>query len=364
MHHKEISTFHVVLLFTMVTGLLNHVIILPPLLDAAGRDAWISILFTYVLYLGWALLLYYIIRVTKQESLIKWLQKRMGKPITYILMAGIVLYLIISVTITLKDMVLWTHVTYLPYTPPIITTLSFLSLCLLLANTSLRTIAIVNGILLPIVIILGFFVASANMSKKDYALLTPLFEYGLTPSLLGMIYVGAGLIEVSTILYFQHRVKTRINYLSLFIIGSILIWLTLGPTMGAIATFGPDKASELRFPAYEQWALLSLGRYVEHVDFFSIYQWLSGAFLRITIGLYLIAEVLQLAPGKAKRIVLATIALFILALNLIPISDIRFVHLLAKLFLPWKFFYTFILVILIAVLVFIGKRRANHHEVS
>src|SRR5690606_24624312 len=105
---------------------------------------------------------------------------------------------------------------------------------------------------------LGFFVMSTNFPKKDYSLLFPLFEYGYIPTLWGMIYVGSGILEVITILFIQHRVKTRINYLSLAVIGAILVWLTLGPTMGAIAAFGPVKASEMRFPAFEQWAIVSL----------------------------------------------------------------------------------------------------------
>ena len=61
----------------------------------------------------------------------------------------------------------------------------------------------------------------------------------------------------------------------------ILMGLTMGPTIGAITEFGPIEAAKQRYPAYEEWGLGSIGRFIEHFDFLSIYQWLTGAFIRV-----------------------------------------------------------------------------------
>lgn len=362
MQHKGISSFHIVAFFMMSTGLLNHVIIIPPLLDTARRDAWLSIILSFFVYLVWVLIIYFVVRATNQQNIYAWLKRHTGKPVAYLLITSVILYFLVMAATTLKDLTMWTYVTYLPKTPQVIIIITFLLLCLCMANTSIRTIAIVNGILLPIVIVLGFFVATSNLPKKDYSLLTPLFEFGYTPVLQGMIYVCAGLFEVTALLFLQHHVKTKINYISLAIIGLILAWLTFGPTTGAIAAFGPVKASELRFPAFEQWAIVSLSRYVEHVDFLSVYQWLSGAFVRISLILFIIVDLLQLSSKKKLRLLLIC-GVFILGINLIPVSDMQFIYLLARYILPGSLMYTICLSILFSLLVIVFKKRGYRHEV-
>lgn len=362
MQHKEISTFHVILLFMTSTGLQNHVIIIPSLLEVAGRDAWISILFSFIIYLIFALLIYFVIRKTKQQNLFMWMKEHSWKPITYGIMSLIVVYLLAISILTLKDLTLWTNIAYLPTTPELVIAITFLILCLLAASTSIRTIAIVNGILLPIVVLLGFFVMTANFPKKDYTLLTPLFEHGYQPAIQGISYVGAGMVEIILILFIQHRVKTRINYFSLVMIGILLTWLTIGPTMGAIATFGPEKAGQLRFPAYEQWALVSIGRFLEHVDFLSIYQWLSGGFIRISLVLFLILDLLQITDSKKKIKWLVVCGLIIVIALFIPLSDIQYVHLLSTFFLPGILIYVLSLTILVFLVSFSRKGRPSHYD--
>ncbi|WP_158211589.1 GerAB/ArcD/ProY family transporter [Alkalihalobacterium alkalinitrilicum] len=361
MQHKEISAFHVILLFMMSTGLHNHVIIIPSLIEVAGRDAWVAILFAFVTYFFYILIVYFIIRKTKQQNLYVWIKGNYGKPISSIILILIGIYLLTISAVTLKDMILWTNITYLPRTPEIVIALSFLVLCLFMASTTIRTIAIVNGILLPIVILLGFIVMSANFAKKDYSLLTPLFEHGYGPALQGMVYVGSGLVEVFIILCIQHRVKTRINYVALVVIGFLLTWLTIGPTMGAIALFGPEKSGQIRFPAFEQWALLSIGRFVEHVDFLSIFQWLSGGFVRISLALFIIIDLLQVKQDHKKKWLLG-IGLFIAAIMLIPISDIQFVELLTNYFLPGLLIYVLCLTGVIGFIGLIQKRSSIEYE--
>src|SRR5690606_18767408 len=96
----------------------------------------------------------------------------------------------------------------------------------------LRTIAIVNGLLLPLVFILGFFVTSSNFPHKDYKLLFPLMEHGIWPLLKGILYTGSGLVELMYLVFFQHRIKGKIKLWPLAITGLILVDLALSPLTG------------------------------------------------------------------------------------------------------------------------------------
>src|SRR5690606_24383755 len=115
----------------------------------------------------------------------------------------------------------------------------------------------------------------------DYSLLMPVFEHGLKPVLMGSMYVGGGLTELIVLLFMQHRLKKQVKYWHIVLLSLFLTFLVFGPTTGAIAEFGPVEASNLRYPAYEEWRLVKIGKYVQHVDFLSIHQWMSGAFARI-----------------------------------------------------------------------------------
>lgn len=107
----------------------------------------------------------------------------------------------------------------------------------------------------------------SNTTHKDYSLLRPMLEHGMQPVWNGTVYVGAGFVEVIMLFFMQHHIKSRLSYLSFMIMILLILGLTMGPIIGAIVEFGPDEADKLRFPAYEEWRLLTIGRYIEHLDF-------------------------------------------------------------------------------------------------
>lgn len=59
----SISILHVIFLSMTVIGLKNHVTIIPPLLDAAKRDGWLSVLFAGGVIFFWLFLLVYIQKI-------------------------------------------------------------------------------------------------------------------------------------------------------------------------------------------------------------------------------------------------------------------------------------------------------------
>ncbi|PKR78094.1 spore gernimation protein [Halalkalibacillus sediminis] len=354
---EQVKFFYVILLIITSGGLVNHVIIIPALFDTAGRDAWLSIIFSAVALIPWFFLVIFISRKTNKTHLLVWLTKNVNKPIAYIVISLIGVYLFMMSFVTAKDLIIWTHITYLPKTPQFVLFILILIACIFLANTNLRTIAIVNTVLLPIIVILGFFVASTNLPKKDYSMLMPMFEHGIEPALIGMIFSSAGILEVTLILFIHHRIKSKIKYWQVLLLGFILAGLSLGPTAGGIATFGPEEMIKSRFPAFEQWQLVSLGRFIENLDFFSIYQWLAGALIRISLSLYLLMEIFHIPKGKKRTWILILLAVIIISANFIPINDVMFIDFLKFYYLPFNFIFLITLTLTLTILVGIQSRR-------
>lgn len=114
---SQINLAQIICIFMLSMGLMNHVIVIPLLLDAAHRDAWISALLTLGALLVWLPLLYFIIKQSKQKLLFHWLSSEFSSIVAYVVaIIGTLLLLIISY-MTLKDTVTFTTTTYLTATP-------------------------------------------------------------------------------------------------------------------------------------------------------------------------------------------------------------------------------------------------------
>jgi spore germination protein KB len=356
MKSGSISFFQTCMMFMLSVGLLNHVIIIPLVLDKAHRDSWISVLLAGAFFMIWVVLLYSAISKSREMRFFQWLKLTYGATISYFLAGIACLYLLTLSTITLKETVTWIHLSISTGTPTLILAAALLIVCAYNAYKGIESIANTAVIFLPLVVILGFYVMTANYPNKDYSLLKPYLEHGMMPVWHGVIYVEAGLIEMSLLLFMQHHIRTRISFMSLVYLALILLVLTLGPLIGAIIEFGPMQASHLRFPAYEEWRLVTIGHFIEHMDFLSIYQWFSGAFLRISLTLFLINDILNIEKsGKKLFFLILTCSIQLIAICW-PFSDPKYIKLISEILLPAIFWVMSSYFLIVIGLIHFGNR--------
>ncbi|QDQ03266.1 GerAB/ArcD/ProY family transporter [Lysinibacillus fusiformis] len=355
----SISILHVIFLSMTVIGLKNHVTILPPLLDVVGRDGWLSVILAALIIFFWLFLLVYIQKKTKQEPLKDWLEQKIGKIGSKVIIYILVGYLVILTAFSMVETLQWVNTTFLPQTPVIILLFIYTILCILLVTTSLQTIVILNVFVLFGVVVLGFFVAFTNMQVKDYTLLRPFFEHGFKPIMNGLIFPASGFVELIMLLFLQHQIKERIRWYHFSIMLFILMGLTIGPLIGAITEFGPSEAAKQRYPAFEEWGLVTIGRYIEHLDFFSIYQWLTGTFIRVGFILYIVADLLNMT-GDPKRIwkMLAP-PFFFLCLPLMMLNENIFLKVKGNYILTSTFIFFLLLSIFLVIVAFISDKSSK-----
>lgn len=362
-NNDTISPLQLSLILMTALGLKNHVTVIPHLLAAAKRDSWISVLIAGVIIGVWSLLLLYINKKTKGKNIFIWLKQEIGRIPAFIFSAAISLFLILLAAVTMGEFISWTKVSYLPITPSYMLVILFTFLCLTLALTNMQTIAILNGFVLFAVIVFGFFVAFANIQFKNYQLLLPVLEHGFAPPLKGVIFPLSGLVEIIAVIFIQQKIKGSIS-LKFFSINTVILsWLVLGPLIGALTEFGPIEASRQKYPAFEQWGLVSLGRFVEHLDFLSIYQWVTGAFVRISFLLFLSAETFEFKRKTGRKWLMVCFGILIIAANLIPVSDIVFYHFLRNYIMPGTFWFFTAVSVFLGIVAFISdkkNRRAEH----
>ncbi|MBP3038819.1 endospore germination permease [Bacillaceae bacterium Marseille-Q3522] len=344
---ESVTVLQISLLGITFITINTHVFITPSLIQTAGKDGWISVIIAFVIIMIWFFLLMSIHKRTSQHNLFMWLREKNHRNFFALLGAIVVFFLAIMGGVTLRETITWANLTFLPDTPKFIIAIFFGFACIYMAKSNLQTICTINLFLLLFIALLGFFVAIANDEYKNYGLLLPMFENGFLPVIKGVIYPISAMFELFLLILLQHRVQTRFRYYHFTILAVILTMLTLGTLTGAITEFGSTEAARQRFPSYEEWGLASIGHFIEHLNFLSIYQWLSGAFIRTTVFLYLIREIFP----KIKWLPVSVLA-FIEIFALIPISDIQYSQFFKKVLIPFTglFFLIISFVIFITLL--------------
>ncbi|MDH6669363.1 spore germination protein (amino acid permease) [Paenibacillus sp. LBL] len=353
---RGIPTNQVFMIMMLTAGLTNHVMIIPVLLEKSGRDAWITILLSAFLFMPWILLIYGIIKKIGDRTLTQALDESSGKWARIIVMGMSGLYFFSFSFYTLKEVIDWTKSTYMIQTPVIATALVLMLLCLVSVNHGIKTIGVSAGILLPFVVLLGIFVSIANLKVKNYNYLLPILEDGFMPILSGIPVMFGGLSQIFLILFLRPHLQKKPRFVTVLLIHLIFIFLTFGPTIGGIAEFGPEEMKLQRYPAYEQWRLVKLGKFVEHVDFFSIFQWLSGAYVSISICIYLLCE--ALLPKTKRRTGVLAISTLLIILCASPISNLKMYYAMADYFMPVSAVYLTVLCLLMFFLIH-KQQQAN-----
>lgn len=92
-------------IISLAVGLMNHVMVIPSLLQEAKRDAWLSVLSMIVPYTIWALLLYYIMKKTHQQQIVIWLRENYGTMASIVFRVFFITYLFLIIVLTVKDTV-------------------------------------------------------------------------------------------------------------------------------------------------------------------------------------------------------------------------------------------------------------------
>lgn len=354
MNQKVISATHIYVLLIISTGFIVHVLSIPMLLTASKRDAWISVIFSSIPFILWILLVFYIYKKLNKNNITIDSFLKMKFSILFSVMFG--LYFFINAFITLKFTVIWAKTNYAFEVPNMAIVLSFSFICLYASIKGIRTISTIAIFILPLVSLFGVLVGVGNWPNKDFELLFPIFEKGYRDSLKGVVYACSGFFEIIYLLFLSPYLKDKLRMKWLLLVGLMLVVLTLGPLMGAITEFGSVEAEKMRNPAYEQWRLLSIG-HVTRLDFLSIFQWLSGSFVRISLSLFIAGKLFTYKENK-RWILPAFYLCLILAVSF-PWDATSFFYFLKKIYYPINLLFQICSLLLFLLLIHL---KGDRHE--
>ena len=337
MNQKLIHAVHIYILMIMSTGFMVHVLSLSVLLSIAKRDSWLSVISSAVPVTIWISLVFYIYKKLNKDDLISFLQKSFSKWVVGIISTLFCSYFLLTSFMTLKFTIYWANDNYTLDIPNFVVVLLFSLVCYYASVKGLRTIATMAFLVLPFVVLFGILVGVGNTPNKDYEQLFPLFEHGYKGFFHGIGYACAGLFEVIFILFLTKSLTDKLKLKWLILVGLFLVGLFFGPLAASIAEFGSVEAEKLRNPAYEEWKLLTLGHHITRLDFLSIFQWLSGAYVRISLSLFIAGKVLS--HKNEKRWVLPILYIILAVAASIPMDSTSFIYFMKNIYFPISLIY-------------------------
>jgi spore germination protein KB len=353
MNQKLIQAVHIYVLLIIFSGFMVHVLSLPILLSAAKRDAWVSALASAVPVTIWMLLVFNVYKQLKHRDILSFLQKSLNRWVYTIFSSLFCIYFFMTSLITLKFTLFWAKTNYTFDKPNFVVVLLFSVICYYSSAKGIRTISSMAFLVLPMVVIFGFLVGLGNTPNKNYELLFPVFENGYSDFFKGLAYACSSLFEVFFILFITPHLKNKLKLKWLILVGIILVALSVGPLAGAIAEFGSVEAEKMRNPAYEEWKLLTIGVHITRLDFLSIFQWLSGAFIRISLSLFIAAKILP------KQWTLPVLYFLLFLAGCIPWDAVSFFYNLKTYYYPLRVVFEIVIVLFLLLLI---KLKGDQHD--
>jgi len=321
MERNQVDTITILqaaMLVIITLAIAVHVELVPFLLKSAGRDAWaaelVCIPIAVLIWIG----IWFVVRLGPRLSPLDRIP-RWCQPLLIVLVDA---FVIISLAQSLDSWQSFVGIVFLPGVPPPLVVISLVFTCIWIARHGLGTIAVTVGFLLPIIMVFGVMNSLGTMPDKQYFLLFPLLERGLSPFLQSVLIPIPIMGEFLIILFFAHQIRGK-NALKLYpwlwTLG-ILAIISVGLVMGLLAEYGPYEVAHFRFPAFGGWRLLTFGEYIERLDYFAIYQWTAGLAGRMMVLLYITGQVFRHASIRLPHMVGVAVLAVIVTLWPIDIS--------------------------------------------
>ncbi|NHW36525.1 GerAB/ArcD/ProY family transporter [Paenibacillus aceris] len=184
----------------------------------------------------------------------------------------------------------------------------------------MKPIAITFSVLLPVLLILILFMSLFTLKFRQIDILLPLISEGAEPILKGTVTTFRAGMELFFLVLLSPHIQGKFKWKHLTIVLSIVSVVFVNGIVSLLTTFGPYEASKQRFPLFTQWRLVSISSFVEHLDFLSMYQWLSNTTILISMGLFLFGDLLT-SKQLHKKIAIVTLTAILFICVELHIND-------------------------------------------
>ncbi len=281
----RISNMQSAMLAVTNLTIMGHLIILTLVIGQSRQDCWLAAI------AGTLLGLIGVVGIAKLSnrfpglSYIEMLRSRFSWPGKALAMLYLVYYWIMAMLAV--RFFAETYMVIMDETPMLAFIVVILLLSAYLVFLGLETMARMNQILLPILVVTAMFVTFLTMPNKDYTNLLPVLANGLAPvgsgALSVMGWFGEFAIMGMVLPYVQKPKKILTVSVASVVITMIFF---LGPVTGPVAMFGPIEAARMTFPTFSEVRYIKIGEVLNRFDAIAILFWTVGLLFRASTFYY------------------------------------------------------------------------------
>lgn len=324
------------------------------LIQAAGRDAWLSILvaapFTYIfLYIFTRLA-----RDLKKRTFLDHLPRLWGKFLAYPLIMVFAVYELIWLVKTLRITADINLTYFLPQTPLLLVLFLFILGAIALSSGGLTPLTRFFEFMLPFFLIFFFVAQLLALGNARLKHFLPFLAGGILPVLKGALLYCTVTQGLEILLFaVPFAQDPRRTFLPAFLALTMFHLANLSQTIGILGKLSRETASLLIYPGNEMLTSLHVpGWPVERFELFLTLPWMIAVFTSISVALYLCSTaVLKILPLKNPKPVywsagLLAVALVYLIPNILWLlyldNPFRFLTVLVIYLLPLASFVLFL----------------------
>jgi len=282
----RISAFQLAVI--MHSTVLATAVLLLPAITAkyAQQDLWMSPLWAAP---GGALAIWLAVKLNRmypKESIVEYSESILGKFAGKIIGLVYLLFLFYANGLIVREYAEFLVGSFLPRTPMIVVTGSMVLVAAYAVYHGIETIARTALVIVPGVFLLHVFGALLILNDLNLEELTPMFEKGVFPSLLGAIspitYLGQ-FIYITFMLPFVRDQGSSLKW-GMWSLASVLFIMLLS-TFTTMMLFG-DLTSRLIYPVMISSRYISIADFLEHVESLTMAIWVGKTFIKITAFYY------------------------------------------------------------------------------
>lgn len=260
------------------------------------RDSWIAVIISSIMIFLFFLYIIRAWRKSEEKHFVKIYQLTLGKifgnVFIFLFMLTLFLTLVESSSVEADSM----HQNMLINTPKWFFILFLVIPALFVVNKRLASIVTISIIGIILIMIAGINLGILTIAYKDYRLLFPIFENGISSGFLIAIieslgqygFISIALPYLSKIQDERDRI-TRDSIIALI----ILTQMEIVSTSGILMTFAPERALSMNYPKLLQTQMVSYFQFLDFGELYVMLQIVGGWLLKYILTFYALLMILE-----------------------------------------------------------------------
>lgn len=301
-------------------------------MEPSKQDAWISMLLGSLLMMAVTWLMLRICKQHERLTFVRFVQTVLGTAVGKVVAAVYFVFWFMQMAMIAKDMANFQNLVMLHQTPMFVIVACMLFLvAYAVQRGGLTAVSRCAEVIGPVFVCILYVQHFLNPQDMDVKRIMPIYaDTGWQAIIQGALGCYPYLVDPSIILmlYFFAENKKTASRAIMWGTGIAMLWGVL-TALALLFVAGPDLASVLSVPVYSLTKFVTILNFIQNIDAFFIPLWLLGAFVKLSLCLFILSYGLSEWTGlKNWRAIAWAISIALFAFVMYGANDLRYENLL------------------------------------